>query len=656
MMKKTWIRRIAAFLAAMMALGYAPAATAEAKQPAENTSELYENEWLYLPETVPAEYRVELDGRSIAVFDSGWDQMEYLTALSIDFVSGDEALRDVLRPEEVIESEYEDEEEKKITAAGYRIDLSDVSAPGQAVFHLKGESEHYTLEWDYTLRLLDWREKPLFTAVESDVPLTVSRGGTLTDGQIIAGMVENHAGEIASGEFGMSSSDIMIGGGYVWLYESGSREALQMDEFWTDEPLNEEQAAAVAHLQDSWGNSSYRFRDFITCTANYEISFGNIRYTAARDITVLPYEIRALRTLAPGEKKQVTITDAEENSGRTFTVTAEGEGVSFDAEAMTLAAAEDAAPGNTFTVTAVPSDGGIPVRAEGRIARRLLEGETFRSREMAEGFSVPVPAGEGRYAAVEDSETYYSCRTENEADPFYIFLDYRVYNPIGEFTEDPERAKPFLDLAQYNMEITDPQETEEETIEVDGHPARLMRMRAPGSERDFSIGGIFLPRNDRILRIRLAAMPQNGTGWEELPKVEMDDLQSLAEQIAYDPQKASITVEDGEIRLSAKDRAKVVSGGKRLKMSATFARPDKVNKKAKNNAVAWSVTDVKTGLAPENVKIDRNGNLSVSAKLAEVVELEVKASSPIFHTEASYQVTAVPAVKKITLEPSELFF
>ena len=54
--------------------------------------------------------------------------------------------------------------------------------------------------------------------------------------------------------------------------------------------------------------------------------------------------------------------------------------------------------------------------------------------------------------------------------------------------------------------------------------------------------------------------------------------------------------------------------------------------------------------------MDRKGNLSARKTLTEVKKVEVKATSPIFHTEGVYEVTVIPAVKKIKTDPKELVF
>ena len=73
-------------------------------------------------------------------------------------------------------------------------------------------------------------------------------------------------------------------------------------------------------------------------------------------------------------------------------------------------------------------------------------------------------------------------------------------------------------------------------------------------------------------------------------------------------------------------------------------------------SLEWSVMDTDTQLPPEHVTIDKNGNLTADAKLAKVLNLEVKASAPVFETDASCKVTAIPTLKKITIDPETVIF
>ena len=285
----------------------------------------------------------------------------------------------------------------------------------------------------------------------------------------------------------------------------------------------------------------------------------------------------------------------------------------------------------------------------------ILAEESFRTETLGEGFSVPVPADQNRFE-YSGRPSDFSYMTTDEEAPYYLYFDYKIYNPLAEFTEDPEAAARMYDLVLYNMEINGPEEVEQETVMVDGHPAHLIVLRAPSSQVDFPVGGVFYTRNNRIIRIRFAVTAQNETTWEDLPRITLGDMRLMAEQLIYDPAGASITTADGEIALSAKGDAATLSGGKKLQLSAAFANTDRVNKKAKNDTVEWSVVDAETKAPAEHVKVDKKGGVTADKNVDRVMNVEVVATSPIFHTSASYPLTVIPALKGLAAEPKTLTF
>ena len=651
------LRRLALFLAAVMVLGCVSAAQA-AKSTKCTTGSLsgLEEEWYYLPDTVPENYLVTNGTRAIYLSPENGGDGEYASSITAEFVSGDEWLKEALTIQETREYIWENEQSKEITVPGYFLDFGKVKAPGQAVFHITAESEKYLLERDCTFRVLSWEEHPLFAVHEDRKSLVLKKDDVKSGQALMDGYFEDHSGEIAAQAFQLENKSALDY--YASIMDPETDQPLEMDDFFVGATNNTEPKTDVVRVYSPYSAGfSYYFQGYGTWLAKDYVHFGNVRCDLERTVAVLPYSLNGGSAVAPGATVKVEVKDEEENSGRTFTLTLEGEGVTLDEAEGTLTAAEDTATGTGYALTATPSDGGLPVTVYGKVAMGLMSAEAYKAEYMTEGFSVPVPEDETRFIRGQNGrENFFSVQTENEADPYYIYLDYRVYNALESFAEDEESAAEVLELAMNNMEISGPEEVEDETVQIDGHPARLLVMRAPSSRTDFSVGGIFYVRNNRVLRIRIASTAQNSTTWEDLPRVTMADMEKLAESISYDPSRASITVQDGEITLSAKDDASVVSGGKKLKLTAAFANPDRVNKKAKNDGLEWSVIDVNTREAPENVTVDKNGSLSVGAKLAEVLNLEVRASSAVFHTQASYPVTAIPAAKKLTVDPAELYF
>ena len=88
---------------------------------------------------------------------------ERITAASVDFVSGDEALRDAL----------------SLLTDGGPVFLTDLNASpsvGEAVFRVRAESENLYAETEFTLRKLSWEEYPLFVFRRQDRSAEVALG------------------------------------------------------------------------------------------------------------------------------------------------------------------------------------------------------------------------------------------------------------------------------------------------------------------------------------------------------------------------------------------------------------------------------------------------------------------------------------------------
>ena len=179
-----------------------------------------------------------------------------------------------------------------------------------------------------------------------------------------------------------------------------------------------------------------------------------------------------------------------------------------------------------------------------------------------------------------------------------------------------------------------------------------------GSAEAFSVGLLYYARNNRVLIAQLSSFPASETMTEDLPMVTAADMKTIADQTGYDPAKASVTADDVTISISAKGEGNgaVLPGGKTLSLKASFANPDRVNGKARNNTILWAVTDTATGEAPEDVTVDGKGNVSAKKTLADIRKVEITAFSPLFGTSAVYPITAIPSVSKIRTDPETLFF
>ncbi len=276
-------------------------------------------------------------------------------------------------------------------------------------------------------------------------------------------------------------------------------------------------------------------------------------------------------------------------------------------------------------------------------------GNLFRTEEMIEGFSVPVPADENRFLFRRGDGHYMTCKSTDNDARNRIYIDYYVFDPLKEFAEERDTAEAIYTAQHYEGN----RDYESRNLSLDGHLARTCVFRGKAGT-DQSIGILLFARNNRMLQIRVYSEPLNGTSWKELPKVTLDDMKKLAEQVGYDPFRASVLAEDGTFTLSAGSGDSTLAAGKTLRLNAVFDNPEKANKKAKNDTVRWTVKDNETGKTPAGVTIDQKGELSADKKIAGAMTVTVKAESTVFHTTAETQVAVIPAMSGISTEPKEI--
>ena len=104
------------------------------------------------------------------------------------------------------------------------------------------------------------------------------------------------------------------------------------------------------------------------------------------------------------------------------------------------------------------------------------------------------------------------------------------------------------------------------------------------------------------------------------------------------------------ISISAKDEPKTVAAGKSVTFTAEFEQPEKV--KEIDGNVYWSVARQDGGELGDIASIDKKGVLKISRDLQEKVALVVKGKSG-GNTSDTYTIEAVPTLKKLTIEPDK---
>ena len=603
--------------------------------------------WFYVPATLPASVQPAEVRGEVRLTKSSWmwneeekrpEDMEteqYPDTVTISFAGGEKALKDALTLSEQTEEIWVKGEKTEKQIFYLSLNNDALTVPGTAKFHIHAESENYIMDTDIPLYVLSWEEEPLLVFREAPEPLAMKVGDRFDDELLADVLLE---------EVRFKPIEEKLG---IWMNRLGYRE-IQC-------PNDESQA--TEEVPNSYG----RERKIVgggSWDAEYILSFNNIRYTGTVPMKALKYwlKVQGKTMLKPGESASFTVSDMEPEKGRTFTLALEGggEGVILDEKAGKVIAGENAQTGK-YTLTATPSDGGDTVSVNFTVGSGLLAGVGFELREFEySGFFVPYPTEADGFT--EYGTNYYLWNTEDKSLPNELDVDYSFDYTDDFLEDDPEAAKAYYEKrwGGGNPAIT---LFEDETIEPEeGHPARLFVYRVDDNYGEtFSRGLAYYVRNNICVTVRLSSYMQNIYSWEELPKVEKEDMIRLLKEIRYDPSKAYVTTRDADITLSTKEGVNAVTAGKKLTFLAAFADPEKVKKVKGYNAIEWSVADPATGEAPEGASISNKGVLS-TAKGDAVRQLEVRAYSPLFRTSAVFPVTVIPAVNKLSVEPAELFF
>lgn len=340
-------------------------------------------------------------------------------------------------------------------------------------------------------------------------------------------------------------------------------------------------------------------------------------------------------------------TVAELEGGRTYTWSAEGEGVTIDPDTGVLTVAEGTAAGTPFTVTATPTNGEEPATLNGTVCSGVLGEETFEAVSMpySRGFTIPAITSWGTPVKTEDKANG-TIRYQYGAEAFtfeetcsFIALDFfpdagAYYEQISENLKSKES---YPDLA-------------ERTAEINGNPVYMLCFTADGTEGTAATAGfIYVVREDTVLVMTLLSNDSR----ENPSRITLNDLETIAGQIAFDPAKAPLRKEDGELSITSRGNPQGVSAGKTAAFTAAFANAAAV-KREKADAVTWSVAVAETGEQPEGIAINEKGVLTVGKDLTAAVNLVVTASSAKFGTTATYPITAVPVIRKLTAAPADV--
>ena len=384
---------------------------------------------------------------------------------------------------------------------------------------------------------------------------------------------------------------------------------------------------------------------------------GTLRWMLSDEVTVFfrsadPAEATALYFVSgpayvpAGSSAEYTVSELI--GRRTYTWSAEGEGITIDPDTGILTAAEGTTTGTAFTVTATPDSGEEPAMMEGFVCNSMFDSEPqFEAVTVpySRGFAIPAIGSWGARQQTEDRANS-TVSFHYEADTFtceesctFIAMDFF-----------PDADLSYRQIGENLKSESSYQNLEEKVADINGEPVYMVCFATPGTGESVQTAGfIYSIRENTILVMTFECNDSD----ENPSRVTICDLETIAGQIAFDPAKAPLRKEDGELSISSRGNPESVPAGKNVAFTAAFANAAAVRRE-KADALAWSVTDSETGNSPEGISIDEKGVLSVSKELTAAAHLEVTVTSEMFGTKATYPIIAVPVIRKLTAEPAEV--
>ncbi len=272
--------------------------------------------------------------------------------------------------------------------------------------------------------------------------------------------------------------------------------------------------------------------------------------------------------------------------------------------------------------------------------------ENAKLESTADGcLIVPVPTGEGwQSASVEGCTTYLEKHVGS-----YMY-QYKVLEPLNlSDAYAGESVRHYFEQISYGVSQLG---GASEIRQINGYDIFLYNLpkslETRGSGR---MGCVLYIRGNKQFTVNYCVFPESVFESCGVPPMEnLEDLAAIAAGLSYDESKSEIG-----LHISAEGSPSCLTAGRKLTFTAAYNDPEFADTWGGNQEVSWSVTD-RDGNAVEGVTINRSGTLSVSKKVKENLEIIVHAVSVSYQTKAEYALKVVPAVKKITIEPSSLIF
>ena len=622
-------RTVSLFLSALLLLGCVHTASAAAKKIKDCACFSLEQEHIplfYVPSTLPSdvsaiEWKVYMRIYQTVIWgDDEEIPEEYADTCEISLVSGNESIRDALV------FEVGNTESKEHFYSTLRLDNAKLTEPGRAVIRLKLESEHFLLEKDLVFCVASWDEYPAFSVREGErvVSTTVSRSVS----------IETFRNAFAEERIREASAALAEEGDKFNWYNSV-----------TVNPADDAAWDMMAE-EGVYGTTGFKVKKGGSCDMLVSMQEGNIKCEGTVRVDARAYELQGPGTVKPGESVVYHVNDTDKQAGRVFSLSAEGDGIIFDAETGTLSVPDSIPSGTQAVITATP-DKGEPVSLLVTISNGALHSVDFTAYER-EGFAIPVPDGEDWTTELFGDNNIQAFVTNSKDEQFSWSA--RFYIPRVPFvTNDDEAAIVYSEDGMFSSEQKN---IERADVMIDGHKGRVWTFENYNGDAFYGHTGLlYYARDNRLLSYLVISLAGDGGTVEGTPRITLDDMKLIAGHLGYDESKAPLTAADAQITVTEKNGATSVSAGKSLDFTADFANPDRVR-----DMLYWSVIRADGGECGEIAGITDKGKLTAAKAVAEPAELLVRAVSPEYGTAGEYRITVLPAVRGILVEPSELYF
>ena len=628
------IKWIALLLAAVLLLSLAPTSFAAKKE--EATAYGLDGSffcWLYATDTIPEGVEVVEAHDSIHLYQSSYTDEskkkpeEYVFDVEVSFVSGDEWLKDAVQFRKTADGQN----------MSVYIDNNVIRQPGQAVLHFVCEGENLRSEFNRTIRVLDYNDYVPFTANQEKAEYTFYPGDVVEPARIAGKALTDNVMAIAAGITDRQDFD------YSPFSMLAYRHSSPM--------LNIDRPEFNYYFEYKYEESEYGYNGWYeaanpgSCTVEAVGEFNNVRVTVPVTLNVLGYMLQGPDMVRPGETAEYTL-EQKDDKARTFTYTLEGEGATF--ENGKLSAGTEAC---TVTLIATPDTGEPAAKKVISISDGVLGvyqttettfyGFTFnRITDDAAGFMY------GQIRGGYGAQLYFP-----GTEDVRLFVNYVVYQSSS-FLENPEDAMVFYD-GELESEFAGTNILEKGDLEYEGHPVRYYITSVQMDDGTMAnVGYLFYARENLHLMISVRTYV-NEPG-KDPETVTVSDLKLAATGLSFDNSALDVVQADGTITINCKEGAQAVTAGKKLNFSAVFSKPE-ITYNTDLNAISWSVVDAETGEPSADVTITDKGVLTAGKNISSILKVKVVAVSDMFHSRSEYDLTVMPVIKKVILEPAEIF-